>query len=193
MTRESRPVPGTNTMRPRILPLALLLLATVPHARAAEPDRVIDAGIGMSTYFTATHPLQRRGQLDLPLLLVAASPDRLVLRTGGSVGLGSKEQPLSGEALAAHVRAALREPGTDNAAIRLLFSAVKRADGSAIDLDTLRYPAVILVRLAHAPRTPDGTPLNADLDDRWDAALRSLHAGGEAGFSLVVVSLDVSE
>ena len=99
--------------------------------------------------------------------------------------------PLSGDALAAQVSTSLRETGQADASVTHVLRVARNADGSALDVDGLKFPIVMLVRLEHSPTTSDGALLDTTRDESWERALRDLYASDGHVFTLVVVSLRI--
>ena len=160
--------------------------------RTAESSHVIELSLGLDTYFLATQPGARRGQLALPLVLVAGASEQVTARFEGSADLMQPAAlPLSGDALAAQVSTSLRETGQADASVTHVLRVARNADGSALDVDGLKFPIVMLVRLEHSPTTSDGALLDTTRDELWERALRDLYASDGHVFTLVVVSLRI--
>jgi hypothetical protein len=163
---------------------ALLLVPFAPVSRAAGPA-ITRVQMPIGDYGRLAGGAAGKVQIHVPLLIVAQDAQRGVSTTSGSVPQAADEQ-----ALIERVQAGLREPGAaPNAAVQVLQHASTEA-GQPFDAATLRYPAVILIRLQAHPETPDGRALNAERDDQWQRALeRWYSAGGHDQASLVIVSL----
>lgn len=146
--------------------------------------------MGITTYTRAIIGEARHAQMDMPVTIVAASPGHVAARFSGSA-----QDPLSPDDLRTQVALALgkdaKDARPDDVLERTLAGARLKAD-ALLDNSTMRFPAVVFIRLEGRPMTPHGQALHAVQDESWEKALRELHASGEGEFTLLILTLDVS-